>query len=493
MHFIRRILLGLFLLGMTFSLLGVGGYFIYDARSQNEQSGGGGYGPASRERVFSVAVTKATGQSHTPWVVAFGEVLSTQRLMMRTAQGGRIIQTHPNFVEGGRVAMGDLIAKIDPTDAQSALLQAEADAADAALEKVQADASLQLAVQEVAAAQEQLRLRETAMERQKNLIERGIGATAALETAELSLSSARQALLTKEQAFQTAQARIKQAQTRFNRAQLSLDIATRNLNDTEIFAPFSGVLSGINMRNDGRVGVNETIAELIAPETLEVAVRLSTSQYTRLLDRAGALTPLDVDIVLEAGSEDFVAKGTVSRDSPQVGQDQTGRLIFVDVQGGARALKVGDFVTVRIYEPELPNAVRVPAAALGRDQTVLVIGAEDRLEELPITVLRRIENDVLIDAEGFEGREYVDMRTAALGAGIKVSALRRDENGNLIAPPKPERKARGGPGAKGRPKGAGDAGGGRGGAGGKRGGPKPNSKPSETQPANAPAASSGEK
>lgn len=454
MHFIRRILLGLFLLGITLSLLGVGAYFIYDARQQNAERSTGGFGPASRERVFSVAVTTAKGETHTPWVVAFGEVRSTQRLMLRTAQGGRIIATHPNFVEGGRVQEGELIAKIDPTDAQAALLQAEADAADAALERVQAGSSLQLASQEVEAAQEQLRLRETAMERQKNLIERGIGATAALETAELSLSSARQALLTKEQALQAAQARIKQAQTRFDRAQLSLEIAQRNLRETELFAPFDGVLSGINMRNDGRVGVNEALAELIAPQTLEVAVRLSTSQYTRLLNETGALTPLAVDIVLEAGADDFVAHGIVSRDSPQVGQDQTGRLIFVDVKGGASALKVGDFVTVRIYEPELPNAVRVPAVALGRDETVLVVGADDRLEELPVSVLRRVENDVLIDGAGFDGREYVDIRTPALGAGIKIAPLRRDAAGKLIAPPKPQRGPRKEGG--GRPKDGGD-------------------------------------
>ena len=117
-----------------------------------------------------------------------------------------------------------------------------------------------------------------------------------------------------------------------------------------------------------------------------------------------------------------------------VGEGQTGRLLFARLEA-ARGLKPGDFVTVEIEEPPLERVVRLPSSALDAGGRVLVLDAEERLEERPVTLLRRQGDDVLVRAPDLAGRSVVAERTPLLGAGIKVRALRP---GAAAAPEEPE-------------------------------------------------------
>jgi hypothetical protein len=79
---------------------------------------------------------------------------------------------------------------------------------------------------------------------------------------------------------------------------------------------------------------------------------------------------------------------------------------------------------VQLREPALPDAALLPATAVGGDGAVLVLGPENRLEAIPVTVLRRQGDDVIIDAGPAAGREVVVERSPLLGAGIRISPVR---------------------------------------------------------------------
>jgi len=91
-------------------------------------------------------------------------------------------------------------------------------------------------------------------------------------------------------------------------------------------------------------------------------------------------------------------------------------------------------VTVVSKEPALPRVAQLPSAAVGPDQTVLLIGEEDRLELANVEVLRRQGDDVIVRAPGLRGREVVSERSQVLGVGIKVKPVRPD----APAPQEPE-------------------------------------------------------
>jgi len=171
------------------------------------------------------------------------------------------------------------------------------------------------------------------------------------------------------------------------------------------------------------VSANERLGVLIDPATLEVAFRISTPQFSRLLDSRGQLVKAPVSVTLEAFGVDLVATGRITRASASVGEGQTGRLVFAALDA-AQGLKPGDFVTLRVKEPPLDNVVRLPATAMGSEGNVLALGADDRLETIAVTLMRRQGDDILVTGQGLATREIVTQRSPLLGAGIKVRPLR---------------------------------------------------------------------
>ena len=327
--------------------------------------------------------------------------------------------------------------RINPVEAESSLATARADLAEAEGDLRDAERSLSLAADEILAAENQVRLRDNALTRQNDLLGRGVGSTAAVETAELALSSSSQAVLSLRQAQASAEARVDQGKTALERRRISVAEAERRLANTEITAGFDGVLGDVTLVEGGLVSAGESLAQLIDPAAVEVAFRVSTSQYTRLLSETGRLIGADVVASIDILGVDLEASGKINRESAAVGKGQTGRLIFARLDS-AVGFRPGDFVSVRIEEPPLERVVRLPATAVDAANTVLVLGEDDRLEVAEVQLLRREGDDVIIRARGLGRREVVTERTPLLGAGIKIRPIRRSGDGAVEAEPEPE-------------------------------------------------------
>jgi RND family efflux transporter MFP subunit len=426
MRFLRHSLTGLFLAALTAALLLYAGQMVIGAvqtRMNAEPRK-----PPVRERIFAVNLVTAELQQIAPDLTAFGRIESRRTLELRSAQGGRITQLSEQFEEGGSVRAGEILVQVDPSDAQAATQQAEVDMLDARAEERDAGRDLILANDELEATQAQAQLRVRAHQRQLDLQARGVGTTAAVEAAELTAVQARQTVISRRQAVSQAEARVDQAATRVARSRIVLDSAERDLAETTLRARFDGTLQAVTLVEGRLVSANEKLAELVDPTVLEAVFRVSTRQYARLLGETGQLLQAPVQVTLDAAGAGLVAQGRLSRASGAVGDGQTGRLLYASLEL-APGFKPGDFVTVKVSEPALDAVARVPASALGADGTVLVLGAEDRLEALPVELLRRQDDDVLIRGEGLAGRQVVTGRTPLLGAGIRVRPLRPQQQG----------------------------------------------------------------
>ena len=421
MRFLRQSLIGLVLAAISLGLLAYAGQLVSSAvqeRLARETSA-----PPARERVFAVGVMRAEPGTETPVLETFGEVESRRRLELRSAASGRIIELADGFEDGGVVKAGQVLVRIDPADAQAALDRAKADLLDAEAEVRDAERGLALSLDEQAAAQDQSNLQQRAYERQVGLAERGVGTAAAVEAAELAAAAARQAVLSRRQAVTTAEARIDQAQTRLARAIIAQGEAQRALDDTTLIAPFDGTLSETDVVAGRLASANEKLAVLIDPDALEVAFRVSTAQYARLLDPDGRVMAAPVTATLDVSGVDLRAQGVINRSSAGSGEMQTGRLIFARLDS-ARGFKPGDFVTVTVQEPPLENVVRLPASAVDANDTVLVLTGDNRLEALKVRVLHREGDDVLVRSPEIAGRDVVETRSPLLGPGISVRPLR---------------------------------------------------------------------
>lgn len=421
MRFLRQSLTGIFLTVASLALLLYAGQLIFGAVQQRMSSER--KAPPARERIFAVNLVAADMQRIAPELIAFGKVESRRRLELRTPVSGRVISLAEEFEEGGAVTAGQVLLQINPADAQSALDRADADLQDASAEVRESGRALVLAQDELSATQDQAELRQRAFQRQTDLKSRGVGTAATVEIAELAAAQARQAVISRRQALSQADARVDQATTSLARAQISLETAQRDLADTTVIAEFDGTLESVTLVEGRLVSANEKLAELVDPSQLDVAFRISTAQYARLLDPAGKLIAAPVRASLDATGADLSAVGVISRDSGGAGDGQSGRLIYARLDA-APGFKPGDFVSVAVREPELDGVALLPSSVLDANRTVLVLGADDRLEQLTVELVRRQGDDVLLRGDGLAGRLVVSGRTPLLGAGIKVRPLR---------------------------------------------------------------------
>ncbi|ETX14842.1 hemolysin D [Roseivivax halodurans JCM 10272] len=420
MRFLRRSLTGLFLMAMTLGLLVYAAVIVRDAvetRLSDEPRM-----PAREERVFSVNTVTAAAETLRPVLTAYGEVQSRRELELRAGASGRIVELAPEMDEGGRVEAGQLLARIDPADAEAARDRAEADLQDAQAERRDATRALELAEENLAASEDQVDLYERALARQRDLSDRGVGATSAVEDAELQLASARSAVIQRRQSIAEAEARIASSETAIRRAELAVSEAERALADTEIRAGFSGTLSEVSIVEGRLVSESEQVARLIDPEALEVAFRVSTQGYARLIGEDGELGGQPVTARLDVFGTDLLAAGAIDRAAGSVAEGETGRVIYAALER-APGFRPGDFVTVEVEEEPIPGLARLPATAVDASSTVLALDSEERLEAIPVTLLRRQGDDILVEAAPIDGREIVAQRTPLLGPGIKVRPL----------------------------------------------------------------------
>ncbi len=424
MRFLSRGLAGLVLTALTLALLALAAGEI--ARAIADREAARQASPPGRERVYVVRVAPIELGTAQPLLTAYGDVESARSLELRAAVGGTLLELAPEFRDGGRVAAGEVLYRIDPAEAAAARALAENAFAAAQAEEAEARAALALAREEIVAAERQRDLRAAALARSTDLRGRGVGTASDLETAELALSSAEQALSGRRLALAQAEARIGRAAISVDRARIEADEAARRLADTMARAPFAGVLGEVEAVVGRRVSAGEALGALVDPAALEVAFRVGSAEFARLADDAGGVLPLAMTAGLEIDGLDLWAPGRVERVAPAAGAGQSGRLVHATLSPETPGLlRPGDFVTVRIEEPALEGVATLPASAVDPAGRILVLGADDRLEEVAVRVLRRQGETVIVDGAP-EGREVVLTRAPQLAPGVAARPERGD-------------------------------------------------------------------
>ena len=378
------------------------------------------------ERVFAVTVAGIQLGPVTPVVTAYGHITSGETLQLRAAATGKVVRLAADFRDGGRVESGDLLFAIDPADAASRLATTKTQLAEAQAEAAEAELSLTLEQAELQAARKQNQLRAAALARARETRERGFDTATAVETAELAQVNAEQSVITRRQAIARTQARITRAHIAVERLQIALQTAQRGITDTQMHAPFDGILSEIDANLGQRVNNGEKLGELINVKSLEVAFRISSQTFSRLVDDSGALRAQPVDIHLDVTHGASRLRGRIDRVSAQIGAGQTGRLVYARLQPPLPAtLSSGDFVTVRVYEPPINAVAAIAVTAAEDDGRVLLVDTDNRLRETRVTIVRRQGKQYLVRGLA-PGDRLVTVRRPQLGPGVRVKPVHAD-------------------------------------------------------------------
>jgi RND family efflux transporter MFP subunit len=326
-------------------------------------------------------------------VMSQGTVAPRTQTTLFPEIAGRVLQVSPSLADGGFFEAGVELLRIDPTDYQLQVVQANAQIAQAQLSLETEEAQAGVA--------------------RKEWESHGQGEAPPLLRRVPQIARAKAALAS---------------------AQAALAQAERNLEKTRIAAPFAGRVLRKNVDIGQYVTPGTPVATIYSVDYAEIRLPLPDEELAYvdlpLSYRGGGSGKRQPIVILRAefGRRQHSWTGRIVRTDGTI--DPQTRMIHAIAQvadpygrgpdPGRPPLAMGMFVEAEIQGHRLENVVTLPRAALRGENQVLVVDSESRLRFRRVNVAR-LERELVIIDSGLEEGELVSLATlATVVDGMKV-------------------------------------------------------------------------
>ncbi|WED23285.1 efflux RND transporter periplasmic adaptor subunit [Vibrio sp. JC009] len=262
-------------------------------------------------------------------IEAFGEVISSETLSLLSQVSGRVVWKSDNFRKGKLIKKGELLLRIEDSEYQANLANAEKSLADA-------DLALQQEKRKYKRAQDNWKRAEIADEPSK----------LALRKPQLAV-----------------------AQTQYTAAKKAVGNAKKKLANTKIYAPFNAVIASRSVTKDSYIATGSVIGELKSADTAEIKVALAENEWQQL---PASLENLQVEIS-SSNNRQHVWTGRVSDLSLVIDQSTRTRTLTVEVNKPLEQetpLLFGGFVNVRLQGKTLPDSFVILSSSITADNYI---------------------------------------------------------------------------------------------------------------------------
>lgn len=300
-----------------------------------------------------------------------GTVAAVQSAVVRSRLAG--VLTGLFVDEGQTVGAGQVIARLDDSDAQAQLRQAQ---------------------EQLRAAQAQLDIAQRLFSNNQALVQQGFISTTALQTSQANLN--------------TAQAQVATAQA-------GLQIATKALADTVVRAPMTGQIS-LRLAEPGeRIMAEGRLVEIVDNSQLEVQASLSVSEAGRL--RIGQSAQVSAD------SQDLNIAAKVVRINPSANAGNRSVQVYLSLAGGSQ-LRPGQFVQGRIAIGQI-EVLAVPLTVVRTEapEPFVQVLSQGQVQHQKVRTLGqgRYDNQLYQGIEGIpQGTELLSGSLGVVRAGTTV-------------------------------------------------------------------------
>jgi multidrug efflux system membrane fusion protein len=205
-------------------------------------------------------------------------------------------------------------------------------------------------------------------------------------------------------------------------SQAQLDVVRKYLFDTEVRAPFDGIV-GDRIANQGEsLPINAPIVTLLDTSRVEVIAQMPAADVVRLkVDQLATLT-------LEGfGNRQF--NGRITRISPTTQVGSRSIPVYVEITDQNEALRGGLFATGTVVVQEVADAFAVPRVAVRKDgQGDFVLAVIDGvLVRKPVEIVRTWSRGELVEVHGLETGVTIiaaALRGLKTGQAVKVLEIR---------------------------------------------------------------------
>lgn len=411
-----RIAVSILLILLASAATAVGVYVISDVEEKPRVQ------PAAVPVPVEVAGVVAADFVHR--IEALGTISAVREGPVSAEVSGRIVGIPPGIDLGSVVRAGDMLAQVDAEDFEIAVRKAAAQVASAEARVRKASVDIERQRKLVQLNREQLRLARTEHERLTKLLERGLVSSQEAERQELAWRRIEEELESAKSGERETVALHAIAQADLALANVQLEQAQATLRDTEIRAPFAGVIARKNATLGERVAPGQVLFQLADIGTVKLDVRIPAADIHRIGARIAAT------IRVRGLEEEFT--GEVANISPRA--DAETRSFPVEIFLGNspdRKLLPGMFARAVIPVRNHPGAILIPRESVlfEDDQpSVYVADADSGLAaRRPVRIARRFGSRYMIEAGLRPGDLLVTagQRTLVDGARIQIVTRRK--------------------------------------------------------------------
>ena len=369
----------------------------------------GGVKAAAPAAAVDVAVGVAVHQPITRTLRVTGSLTADEEAEVAAETGGRVVGTPVE--RGSRVAEGDPLVRIAPTEAEASEREAEANVG-----QIEARLALEPGkpfdaerVPEVAAAKASKELAEADFQRIQSLLQDRVVSQAEFDQKRTQVEAARRQ-------YDTARNSARQMFRQYEAAGARLALAKKSLSDTTVRAPFGGLVVERKVSLGDFVTRGTKVATVVRVNPLRVELTVPEQWLAAI--KPGLSLTLQVDAY--AGRS---FPGQVRFVSPAVRADQRALTVEAVVPNADGLLKPGLFAAALLQGALTEEATLVPANALRTEGSIsrLYVLHGDHVEERVVKVGQANGSLVEIVSGVVPGDQVAVTNVARLGDGTRVS------------------------------------------------------------------------
>lgn len=340
-----------------------------------------------------VEVASISPRDFTHRLEALGTVKAIREAAVGAKVSGPITLIPPEIELGAAVKQGTLLAEIDPTSFRIEVSRQKALVARARAEVQRRNVDIERQKTLIRINQEKLRLARAEHNRLISLLERDLISRQDVERAELTVRQAEEELERAESGLKEAEAQHSVAEADLASVQAELASAREALEDTQVKAPFAGVISEKQVTLGEQVGPGTVLFRLADLTTMKLLVRVPAHDIDFL--RPGTLT----EVVASGLPEPF--QGRVEFIGPRAdGETRTFPVEVLLKNEGSKRLLPGMFARAHIPVHTYPEAILIPRSSVLRKNGRPLVFVADEEQEIahlrPVTIARTFGSRHLI-------------------------------------------------------------------------------------------------
>jgi len=238
-----------------------------------------------------------------------------------------------------------------------------------------------------------------------------------------ALDAARQRMVELNAEWERLQYSINSADAHLMLKQVALDRAQRDLDRTQLRAPYTGLVNRIDVELGDSVGTSTDVMEVVDLDELEL--------YVQVRSETAALLTIGQQVEIQIPQAESASGLVVSiQRDPDPGMTSHA----VRIRLANKMAVSGQLATVVFTMPEKQDALLVPASALLHDQgrSYLMVVKDERLQKRQIQTAGHMDGKVLISSGVNAGEYFVSRDVAALLDGQRVNAIRQKAGSDRV-------------------------------------------------------------